>query len=86
MENIIMDGKELEKHIIEAIPKILKEKFSSTYDNPLADAIKSVLVEKDSVIKDFIRDILAEMINNDELKKKISNEVVIAIVQKGIRV
>jgi len=85
MENIIMDGKELEKHIIEAIPKILKEKFSSTYDNPLADAIKSVLVEKDSVIKDFIRDILAEMINNDELKKKISNEVVIAIVQKGIR-
>ena len=80
-----MDGKELEKHIIEAIPKILKEKFSSTYDNPLADAIKSVLVEKDSVIKDFIRDILAEMINNDELKKKISNEVVIAIVQKGIR-
>ena len=85
MENIIMDGKELEKHIMEAIPKILKEKFSSTYDNPLADAIKSVLVEKDSVIKDFIRDILAEMINNDELKKKISNEVVIAIVQKGIR-
>ena len=85
MENIIMDGKELEKHIIEAIPKFLKEKFSSTYDNPLADAIKSVLVEKDSVIKDFIRDILAEMINNDELKKKISNEVVIAIVQKGIR-
>ena len=85
MEDIKINGEDLQKHIIESIPKILKDKFSSTYDNPLADAIKSVLVEKDSVIKEFVRGILADMLNSEELKKKISNEVVLAIVQKGLR-
>ncbi len=85
MENVIINGNELEKMIKESIPAILKDKFTSTHSNPLADAIVTVLKEQDSVIKDFVRGVISEMLNSEELKKKISNEVVMSIVQKGLR-
>jgi len=85
MEDVIIKGDELQQIILKSIPEILKEKFKSSYSNPLADAITEVLKEKDGVIKEFIREIISEMLNSEELKKKISNEVVMSIVQKGLR-
>jgi fructose-1,6-bisphosphatase len=72
MEDVIIKGDELQQIILKSIPEVLKEKFKSSYSNPLADAITEVLKEKDGVIKEFIRDIISEMLNSEELKKNFA--------------
>jgi len=85
MENITIKGNELEAIITESIPKILKEKFTSSYSNPLADAITAELKEQDGVIRAYIKSVIVEIVSNEELKKKVANEIIAQMIQKGIR-
>lgn len=85
MQDLKVGGAELEKIISESIPKILKEKFSSSYGNPLADAIQEEIKSQDGLIKTYIRELIAEILTNEELKKKVANEIISQMIQKGLR-
>ena len=48
MEDIIIKGDELESVIKESLPQIFKEKFTSSYSNPI-----TTLIEEESQSFDF---------------------------------
>lgn len=85
MENVVIKSNELQKIIEESIPTILKEKFSSSYNNPLSDAITKELTEQSGMIRQYIKELILEILTNDELKKKVANEIIAQMIQKGFK-
>ena len=86
MENVIIQGNELEKLLQEAIPKVLKETLTSSYStNPLKSAIEAEIKEQEGIIKQFVRGVMADILTKDEFKKKVSDELLMQIIQKGLR-
>jgi len=86
MENVIIKGSELEQILSTAIPKVLQETLSSSYSsNPLKSAIDAEIKEHEGVIKQFVRGVMADILTKDEFKKKVSDELLMQIIQKGLR-
>ena len=86
MENVTIEGSELEKLLLESIPKVLKETLTSSYStNPLRAAIEAELKEHEGVIKQFVRSVMADILTKDEFKKKVSDELLMQIIQKGLK-
>jgi len=85
MEDIIIQKEELTKIIQEALPKTIKEIFTSSYDSPLRNALREEINAQEGTIKKFVRDILTEILANNEFKIKVANEIIAQIIQKGLR-
>ena len=85
MSEIKINTEEFEKIVAEALPKILKETFTSSYNNPLKTAVEAEIKESEGVIKQLIKDVFTKIFTNQEFKEKIANEVIASIIQKGIR-
>ena len=86
MENVIIQVSELEKVLQVAIPQVLKETLTSSYStNPLKNAIEAEIKEHEGVIKQFVRSVMADILTKDEFKKKVSDELLMQIIQKGLR-
>lgn len=85
MEDIKIDGKELENIIRGALPQIFKEKFTSSYSNPIATMIEEEIKNNDGAIKLFVRETLNNILQDDKFKDLISKEIIGAILAKGLR-
>lgn len=85
MKDIIVNGNELQKIIEESIPNIFKEKFTSTYSNPLADIIEKEIKESEGVIRTFVKTTIADILTNKEFKDKMTTEIISLIIQKGLK-
>jgi len=82
MEEVKITTKELLVMAKEALPKIIKDKFGSSYSNPLADAIGDVFKSED--FKSGLQAMILECYN--ELKDDLNLKVFIkeSIVNKVI--
>lgn len=84
MKDIVVSGTMLEKEITEALPKIFKDKFSSTYSNPIADIIQEEIKNNDGVIRTFVKKTIVDILTNPDFKDKVTSEVVALIINKGL--
>lgn len=84
MQDITVKGTELQKIIEDALPTIFKEKFSSSYSNPIATMIEEEIKSNDGAIKLFVRDTINSILNDEKFKDLVTKEVVGSIIAKGL--
>ena len=84
MDDFKIEGAELQKIIIEVMPKLLKEKLTEGYSNPLKTAIEEELKEKDGEIRKLVKDTLTSILIDDAFKNKLTQEIVSLIIKKGL--
>ena len=85
MEDITLKGDELQQIVKESLPKIFKEKFTSSYGNPIAEMIEAEIKNNDGAIRLFVRDTISSILNEEKFKDLITKEVVGSILTKGLR-
>ena len=84
MNDITVKGSELEEIIKTALPTIFKEKFSSTYSNPIATMIEDEIKNNDGAIRLFVRETLTNILDDVKFKDLITKEVIGSILAKGL--
>ena len=84
MEDFVVKGDELKKIIQEQLPKVLKDKLTEGYGNPLKTAIEEELKEHDGTIKSLVREIMGKVLSDKEFRDKLASEVIATIIQKGL--
>ena len=76
---------QLTEVIQENLPKLLAEKLSSSYGNPISTIIDVEIKEKDGEIRVFIKTLLSEVFTKTEFKQKIADLIIAKILQNGLR-
>jgi len=75
----------IQQKIAENIPKVIDEMFSRSYSNPLRDAIEASVKEKDGEIKQFVHDLLGEIVSDIGFRNEVKNALVAKILLNGIK-
>jgi len=83
MEDLILGQTEVEKILQEALPKVLKDIFTSSYDNPLKKAIEEEIKSQEGEIKKFVSEMIAKILSDDAFKVKIANDLIGQIIKQG---
>ena len=84
MEDIKLDSNVLRKIIEDSLPKIIGEKFSSGYGNPINTVIDEEIKNHDGVIRDFIKQTIVSIFSDTQFKEKIASQVIALVIQKGL--
>lgn len=84
-KKVILTTEDLQKKIVEKMPKFLDDIFSSDYDNPLKKVIEEEIQEQDGIIRTTVKEIIGEVFKNEEIKKVISDKVIEKIIVRGLR-
>ena len=82
---IKINSEVLEKIIIESLPKLLAEKLSSSYGNPISEVIEAEIKEMSGEIRIFVKSLLANVLTNPEFKGKIADLLLTKIIQQGLK-
>lgn len=82
---IKVDSKKLETIIEEVLPKLIAEKLSSSYGNPISAVIDDEIKGITGELRIFVKAILASVLTNPEFKVKIADIVLAKIVQQGLK-
>lgn len=85
MNDTIISAELIKLKISESIPKVIEEMFTRAYSNPLRDAIEATVREKDWEIKQFVRDLLLEIVSNGGFRDEVKNALVAKILMNGIK-
>jgi hypothetical protein len=85
MLDIVIKQEDLNKLVLEALPKVLKDSLASTYDSPIKKVIDEEIKKQDGVINITIKSIMKDIFESPKLKELIANEVIAEIVKIGIR-
>lgn len=82
---IKLDNVALEKIITDSLPKVLSEKLTCSYGNPIAVILDEEFKNMTGELRVFIKSILASVLTNPEFKIKIADIVLSKIVQQGLK-
>lgn len=85
MNDTIISAELIKLKISESIPKVIEEMFTRAYSNPLRDAIEATVKEKDWEIKQFVRDLLWEIVSDVGFRNEVKNALVAKILMNGIK-
>jgi len=85
MEDFTMKGEEIQKLVQETMPKLIREKFTEGYGNPLKTAIEEEFKNNEGAIKVLVREIMGRVLSDKDFRDKLATEVIATIIQKGVR-
>ena len=85
MEDLISKQEEVSKILQEALPKVLKDIFTSSYDNPLKKAVEEEIKSQEGEIKKFVNEMMAKILSDEQFKVKIANDLISQIIKQGFR-
>ena len=85
MEDLILKQEEVSKILQEALPKVLKDIFTSSYDNPLKKAVEEEIKSQEGEIKKFVNEMMAKILSDEQFKVKIANDLISQIIKQGFR-
>ena len=80
-----LDSEVLQKIIVEAIPKLLAEKLSSSYSNPISAVLDAEIKEMSGEIRIFVKSLLSNVLTKPEFKEKIADILIAKIIQNGLK-
>lgn len=84
MQDLVVDGDKFEKLFKAAFPKVISELLTSSYSNPLKNAIEEEIKAQDGAIKEFVKNTFTNILTSPEFKDIVTKEVIAQIIQKGI--
>ena len=82
---IKIDSEQLEKIIVEAIPKLLAEKLASSYNNPISAVLDAEIKEMPGDLRIFVKSILANVFTKPEFIEKIADFLFSKFIQLGLK-
>jgi len=85
MEKIELKLEDIKKTLEEKLPEWFAEKLSSSYDNPLKDAVDEAIKSKEGIIKKLVNNIFDKLLTDENFKEEIGSRVITAVIQKGLR-
>jgi uncharacterized membrane protein YheB (UPF0754 family) len=83
MEDLILKQDIVTNILQEALPKVLKDIFTSGYDNPLKKAVEEEIKSQEGEIKKFVSEMIAKILSDDSFKVKIANDLIGQIIKQG---
>lgn len=84
MKDITISATDLQIAIEEAMPEIIKEKFSSKYSSPLSKAIDAEFEKQDGFFKQLVGETISRAINDEKFKTRLTEKVLEQIITKGL--
>jgi hypothetical protein len=85
MHDLVLKADEVAVILQEALPKVMKEIFTSSYDNPLKKAVDAEIKNQEGEIKKFVSDMIAKILSDEQFKVKIANDLIAQIIKQGFR-
>lgn len=82
---IKIDSEKVIKIIEESLPKLLVEKLSCNYGNPISTVVDDEIKGITGELRIFVKSILASILTKPEFKEKIADLILAKIIQQGLK-
>ena len=84
-ENLpIITNEQLKQKVLEVLPEFFLDALKNKYDSPIKKVIEEEVKNQEGTIRVIVKEALNSIINSEETKKVIAQEVISKILSRGL--
>lgn len=84
MKDVIITKEIISQKVSEKLPEIIAELMNSDYDSPIKSVVKEELEKKDGIIRELVRSLLTEVMEDDTFKEELRKAIIGRIIETGL--